>query len=142
MARRVPTPVVVALLLNRQRVFMTRRGARGSLANAWEFPGGKVEYGEPPVRALRRELREELGVRPAHLVLFGAYSHVYNHPKGPVHYVLLAYRANVRDGPWAKHRRGRWMDLRALPDADIVEGSRPIISDLLEAGRRELPHFK
>ncbi len=44
------------------RVLLTQRKAGGHLAGAWEFPGGKVEPGEDPKRALARELEEEVGI--------------------------------------------------------------------------------
>jgi 8-oxo-dGTP diphosphatase len=131
-AARVPVPVVVAILLNRHRVFMCKRARTRPLPNQWEFPGGKVEVGEPPEAALRRELREELSLRVGRLVLFGAHSHVYDLPEGPVHYVLLAYRASVRDGAWS--RSGRWMDAGTLGKVRVVEGSRGLVSDLIDAG--------
>lgn len=128
---RVPIPVAIAVLLNRRRVFLLQRPSDKPLAGQWEFPGGKVEVGEPPEDALRRELREELGLAVNRLTVIGAYSHVYDLPAGPTHYVLLAYRAGVRDGPWS--RAGRWMDARALVAAEVVAGSRPIVRDLVES---------
>jgi 8-oxo-dGTP diphosphatase len=43
-------------------VLLLRRKRGTHLAGAWEFPGGKVESGEDPRAALRRELEEELGI--------------------------------------------------------------------------------
>jgi 8-oxo-dGTP diphosphatase len=59
-----PTTVLVAaaVLIENGRVLLTQRKAGTHLAGAWELPGGKVEAGEDPRDALRRELREEVGI--------------------------------------------------------------------------------
>src|ERR1700744_3366976 len=54
--------VAAAVLIEESRVLLTQRRAGAHLAGAWEFPGGKVEPGEDPREALRRELAEELGI--------------------------------------------------------------------------------
>jgi 8-oxo-dGTP diphosphatase len=54
--------VSAAILVEDGRVLVTQRKTGTHLAGAWEFPGGKVEPGEDPREALRRELREELGI--------------------------------------------------------------------------------
>jgi 8-oxo-dGTP diphosphatase len=46
----------------RGRILLARRTEGRDLAGAWEFPGGKVESGESPIQALKRELHEELGI--------------------------------------------------------------------------------
>ncbi|HEX3344833.1 MAG TPA: (deoxy)nucleoside triphosphate pyrophosphohydrolase, partial [Polyangiaceae bacterium] len=54
--------VAAAVLVEAGRVLLTQRKAGTHLAGAWEFPGGKVESGEDPREALRRELGEEIGL--------------------------------------------------------------------------------
>ena len=51
--------VVAAIILKGDQVFATQRGY-GDFKGWWEFPGGKIETGEFPQEALRREIREEL----------------------------------------------------------------------------------
>lgn len=51
--------VVAAIIIRNGLVFATRRGY-GEWKGWWEFPGGKMESGESPQEALKREIREEL----------------------------------------------------------------------------------
>ena len=51
--------VVAAIIIKEGRVFATQRGY-GEFKGWWEFPGGKIESGEFPQEALKREVREEL----------------------------------------------------------------------------------
>ena len=51
--------VVAAIIHKDGRIFATQRGY-GDWKDWWEFPGGKMEAGETPEEALKREIREEL----------------------------------------------------------------------------------
>ena len=51
--------VVAAIIRKGDRIFATQRGY-GEWKDWWEFPGGKMEAGETPEVALKREIREEL----------------------------------------------------------------------------------
>jgi 8-oxo-dGTP diphosphatase len=52
--------VVGAVLTQGSKILAAQRGKDMSLSGLWEFPGGKIEEGETPQEALRRELEEEL----------------------------------------------------------------------------------
>ena len=51
--------VVAAIIRKDDKIFATQRGY-GDFKDWWEFPGGKMEAGETPEEALKREIREEL----------------------------------------------------------------------------------
>ena len=57
-----PTLVVAGALCQGGKIWIAQRLEGKTSAGLWEFPGGKVEVGEGPVEALRRELAEELGI--------------------------------------------------------------------------------
>ena len=77
-----PQRVAVAWIRAGGRFFLQRRAAAARhCPGLWELPGGKVEPGEEPAQALRRELREETGWEPARLTPLAPVRHAY--PDGP-----------------------------------------------------------
>jgi 8-oxo-dGTP diphosphatase len=72
--------VVAAVIERADGSFLLARRPPGKLyAGSWEFPGGKVDAGEPLARALERELHEELGIRVVKAYPWIARVHVYEH---------------------------------------------------------------
>src|SRR5437588_12414150 len=54
--------VVAALIMRDGKLLVCQRTRHQTMPLKWEFPGGKIEEGEQPRDALRRELEEELGI--------------------------------------------------------------------------------
>ncbi len=130
-----PIAVAAAVLTRDHEAFLVRRARGRPLAGQWEFPGGKVKFGEHPLEALRRELREELDFRLGTATLFGVYSHVYTIRARRVHYVLLVYRGRVGLRVLPEDAGSRWFGPRAILRLPVVAGSKPIVADLLRSWR-------
>lgn len=62
MKKQTPVKVVAAVIEKDGRVLLAKRRQGDILAGKWEFPGGKIDPGETPEEALKRELQEELGI--------------------------------------------------------------------------------
>jgi 8-oxo-dGTP diphosphatase len=104
-----------------------RKGDRHALK--WEFPGGKVEYGESPRNALIRELREELGIHATIGTELARYEHDY--PSGSrVH--LLFFSVPVFSGEPSAFvfEQISWIRLTDLLSVDFLEGDLDFIRRL------------
>jgi len=88
--------VAAAVIIEAGRVLLTQRKAGTHLAGAWEFPGGKVEAGEDPREALRRELREEVGIEARVGEIVEVTFHRYEEAEKAV--LLLFYEATREVG--------------------------------------------
>jgi A/G-specific adenine glycosylase len=81
-ANRKPLPrhrVVVAAIYKKGRILIDKRKPDGLLGGLWEFPGGKVKRGESLEAALRREVREELGIGIRVVRPLATVQHAYSH---------------------------------------------------------------
>ena len=118
----VVVEVVAGVVERDGRYLITRRLEGTHLAGLWEFPGGKLLPGERPEDALRRELREELGVEAAVGELMETVDWAY--PEKSVR--LLFFRCALAGEPTPlEGQEMRWVaaaDLRSynFPDADAT----------------------
>jgi len=130
--------VVVALLRHGDdppTYVVTRRHPGAHLGGLWELPGGKVEPGESPEQALRRELLEELGVS-AKVVRPLTFSH-HTYPDRSV--LILFYLARTLPGPDPCARAASALALvtrEALIALEMPPANRPLV-DLLTDPRRD-----
>lgn len=86
-----PINVAVGVLVKPTgEVLMAQRPEGKPYAGYWEFPGGKVEAGEPIMSALVREFQEELGIEidPIHTQAWCGCAHVYPHAYVRLHFYL------------------------------------------------------
>ncbi|MFB6672705.1 (deoxy)nucleoside triphosphate pyrophosphohydrolase [Streptomyces sp. NPDC057684] len=127
-----PTVVVAAALQESGRLLAARRSAPPELAGRWELPGGKVEPGEDPKRALVRELREELGIG-AELV-----ARVPGEWPLKPGYVLRVWTARLLSGsphPLEDHDELRWLGPDEIWSVDWLDQDVPAVKAVLAAQR-------
>jgi 8-oxo-dGTP diphosphatase len=83
----VPLDVAAAVIQRPDGAFLLARRPAGKVyAGYWEFPGGKIEAGEPAAEALARELREELGIEPRTAYPWLTREYVYPHAAVRLHF--------------------------------------------------------
>lgn len=82
--KRPPVPlhrVALGVIDRQEKIYVQRRPDIGHLGGLWEFPGGKARPGETMTRALKREIREELGIVVGREKEIAVVKHGYSHFK-------------------------------------------------------------
>jgi 8-oxo-dGTP diphosphatase len=123
--------VVAALILRDKEVFICQRKAGTAMALQWEFPGGKIEPGETPEQALRRELQEELGIEAKIGPFIAEVQHNYRNG-GSIHLRFFAVYHFEGDMQNRIFQDMRWAELRDLPAYNFLAADRKFIRDLAQ----------
>ncbi|WP_353930301.1 8-oxo-dGTP diphosphatase MutT [Okeanomitos corallinicola TIOX110] len=126
----IPHKIIgVAVIWNdKKQILIDRRLPKGTMANLWEFPGGKIEPGETIEECIEREILEELGIKITvgkHLITI---DHTYPH----LRVTLTVHHCHHLDGvPQAiECAEIRWVSLDELDDFDFPEANVEIIAAL------------
>ena len=119
--------VVAAIIHDSEgRIFATQRGY-GDYKDGWEFPGGKMEPGETPEDALKREIWEELETK---IVVERLVQTVeYDYPK--FHLKMHCFLCYIESGSLIlkEHEAARWLKPEELDSVDWLPADRIVIDD-------------
>ena len=123
--------VVAAVIERDGRILICQRKPGRSHALKWEFPGGKIEEGEQPRDALRRELDEELGIDAKIGEEVSRMIHEY--PGGGSvelrFFVVHEYGGEIENKIF---RDVQWAQRSELPKYDFLEADLPLVRNLAD----------
>lgn len=121
--------VVAALIWLDGTVLICQRTRHQTMPLKWEFPGGKIEEGEQPRDAMRRELKEELGIDAVVGDEVARFRHRY--PSGSAvelrFYDVRKYAGEIENRIF---KDVRWAKPGELPSFDFLEADRKLVQDL------------
>ena len=123
--------VVAALIVKDGKVLICQRTRHQTMPLKWEFPGGKIEEGEQPRDALRRELEEELGIDAKIGEEVARIHHEYKTGNSVElrFYVVHEYRGELQNRIF---KDMQWATRPELPAYDFLEADRTLVQDLAE----------
>lgn len=110
------------------KILATQRGY-GAMKDGWEFPGGKMEPGETPQAALRREISEELDVT-IEVDEFLCTVH-YNYPE--FYITMHCYWCHVVQGAvkLLEHEAARWLTLSNLDSVEWLPADQEVVAEIM-----------
>ena len=119
--------VAAAIIRKEDKVFATQRGY-GEWKDWWEFPGGKIEQGETPEEALKREISEELSAEINVDELFSTID--YDYPK--FHLTMHCYLCTLQTNAMHlnEHESARWLAKDELDSVKWLPADKSIIDKL------------
>lgn len=128
--------VLAGALFDQQgRVLIAQRPSGKHMAGGWEFPGGKREPGETPFEALRRELREEIGVETHAAEPLIAYEYQYPHRTVLLDLWLVSSFTGTPQS--LEGQPLQWVALDQLRTVGLLEADWPMV-DALRAAKNLL----
>jgi len=152
-----PIPAVAAVMVQDGKLLLIKRGVEPSKGK-WSVPGGRVEWGETLIEAVKREVREETGLEIEVGEVAGVYdlrierrtSNIEHRTSngeetGPDvthhaslitrHYVIIDYFATAIGGeltPGDDAADARWVPLEDLDDYELTEHLRERLSEMVD----------
>ncbi len=122
--------VVCAVIRKDDKIFATQRGY-GEFKDGWEFPGGKIESGETPQQALKREIHEELDTE----INVGDQIETVEYDYPEFHLSMQCYWCNVLSGKLTllEAEDARWLTKDTIESVDWLPADKELVQKIKES---------
>jgi 8-oxo-dGTP diphosphatase len=122
--------VVAAVIRYGDKIFATQRGY-GELKDGWEFPGGKIEDGETPQEALKREIYEELETEISVGDLIATIE--YDYPT--FHLAMDCFWCEIVKGNLVlkEHEAAKWLDKDSIDDVEWLPADITLVKNIKQS---------
>lgn len=121
--------VVAAVIRDQDKIFATQRGY-GEFKDGWEFPGGKIESGETPQKALIREIQEELDTE----IEVGKLIDIVEYDYPTFHLKMHCFWARIKKGDLIlkEHEASKWLTKETIHSVDWLPADLGLIDKIEE----------
>ena len=121
---RVVAAVICDRISQKNKIYATARGY-GEFKGKWEFPGGKIEDGETPQDALRREIKEELDIA----ISVGNYIDTIEYDYPTFHLSMECFWAEIKNGEpvLLEHEAAKWLSKEEIYSVEWLPADLSIL---------------
>jgi 8-oxo-dGTP diphosphatase len=137
----IVTSVVAVIINDDQEVLLTKRNVP-PFQGEWVMPGGKIDLGEPIIRAIEREVMEEVGLQVEVVDLLDVFEHVTPGDEN-YHFIILYYRCrplfcDIRHNQ-DEVEEARWVAQQDLAAFKMPDGTRFILGKVFQQESQDTP---
>lgn len=126
---RVAAAVITAVNNSGEKIFFATQRGYGDFKGGWEFPGGKIEEGETPQAALKREIMEELDIE----IYVGEQIDTIEYDYPAFHLSMDCFWCEIKKGDLVlkEHEAAKWVTKEQLRDVEWLPADVMLIEKLM-----------
>jgi len=128
--KKIDITMACVILRKEEMFFIQQRLPNDIWGGLWEFPGGRLEAGESPEQAARREIEEETGWKTNELTMLATVTHQYTRYRVTLHGFLSVLSPTAPEPVLTSASRHAWVSLPQIRDYPFPAGHRQLVEIL------------